>query len=962
MTGLGRGRADRCRAPHVAEPAEVPARAHLYCAMPDSVEGRARQRVLRLLAALLLAVGPGAHAVAARVVHAPHVDVLYEDPALAPYAQTVAAAAERELLRVAALFGRAPFPIRIRLQGGDDVFNAFALPLPRPHVTFRPLFPLDGTVGFHGPDLTELVLRHEITHLVQLTDTRVPPGSAALPHVGLVGQGTAVLPPAWLLEGIATWVESTGGLGGRLDDARTHALLWTLAAQGSFPTLADVSLISYRRWPGGRARYLLGASFIDHLVKAHGFDALVRALHVFQAGAYLLPFDAAWKRAVGTDLEAEWTSWSTGLATQARERGSLSVPGGLEPSASTLGAPALAGDGRTLAWPVAGGVRLATWQEGALAGARTLPTRPAATGLTWLDDHTLVMAAVGRAPGSYDSDLFALDVRSGAVRRLTHGAHAHLPRADGAGCVLYVRDTVPGGASLRRWCAHSSERTVWEAPPGAHVVGLAVSAGGRVALSLYRSGGVDLALLGKDGLTFLTSDGASELAPRWVGEDTLLYTSDASGLFQLHRSIVEGGITAGGPPLTHALGGAEEPVAVPGGALYRTVRGDGFALAFVPLEAGGAAVAEGGSAGPDAAAAAPLPGGAEFPGARTPAPARTSAGTQVSGGAPGTAAAPYPDTPYSPWPSLLPYGWWPSAARLSLRPLGAGLEITALGLDDSARHALDLTVGYDTALRGPLAGGYGSVRYAWNMPNPVAAPGPPPPLGVAVRLGAWPHGAYLGPVDETAYGVQAMALLRGPMDRFAGSLTVSGSFIGAPSLAGWRPEAGIDAFADARAVDAFGAVSGGELFAVHARWSYGAAGPSAGAWAEARWWPSVVPMVHPQLALTAGYRPLPPVPVVLPELAAIASLGARLSVPVRWRWADGLAALERIDVQPAVRLWGGTGPAAGQGGAWASRVGVGGDVGLWADTVLDYEGVVRLGVRGGYADGWWLRFGLGLPF
>jgi hypothetical protein len=43
-------------------------------------------------------------------------------------------------------------------------------------------------------------------------------------------------------------------------------------------------------------------------------------------------------------------------------------------------------------------------------------------------------------------------------------------------------------------------------------------------------------------------------------------------------------------------------------------------------------------------------------------------------------------------------------------------------------------------------------------------------------------------------------------------------------------------------------------------------------------------------------------------------------------------------------------------------VGVGADVGLWADTVIDYDGVVRLGVRGGYADGWWLAFGLGLPY
>ena len=99
----------------------------------------------------------------------------------------------------------------------------------------------------------------------------MPPGATPLPDIGLVGQGVAVLPPTWLLEGIAVWVESHGGLGGRLQDARTRALLWTLAADGSMPSLADVSLTSFQAWPGGRARYLLGASFIDRLVHEHGF-------------------------------------------------------------------------------------------------------------------------------------------------------------------------------------------------------------------------------------------------------------------------------------------------------------------------------------------------------------------------------------------------------------------------------------------------------------------------------------------------------------------------------------------------------------------------------------------------------------------------------------------------------------------------------------------------------------------
>jgi len=877
---------------------------------------------------------------ATRVVRAPYVRVLYDQPALAGYAQQVARAAETELVRVAALFGRDPFPVRVRLQSGDDQFNAFAMPIPRPHVALRALFPLDGALGFHTADPTELVLRHELTHLVQLTDKRVPHGAARLPDIGLVGQGSAVLPPAWLLEGIATWVESTGGLGGRLHDARTRALLWTLAADGSMPTLSDVSLVSFQAWPGGRARYLLGASFIDRLVHEHGFGALVEALHVFQAGAYLVPFADAWKRAVGTDLHEEWRAWSAALARQARGRQGLGLPPGLTPAGKDVGVPALSSDGSRLAWRVAGGVRVARLAGAALAEGRTLHTRVAAEGLAWTGPHTLVLAGVAPLPGSLSSDLFALDVRSGALTRLSSGAHAHLPRADGHGCVLYVRDVIPQGASLRRLCPGGADVLVWRAPPGAHVVGLAVSRAGRIAVSLYRfgrpGGGVDLALLEGGRLRFLTDDPASELDPAWQGEDSLVFASDGSGLFQLYRlALSAGGRAAPAVALTAALGGADQPTGGPAGTVFRTLHGDGYVLARVAR----GEVAGGGGISPSAGGSAAVAGevGADAAGARV--------------------AGAYPDRPYRPWPSLLPFGWLPTGGRVSLAPAAAGLQLTALGLDDSAHYGLDLSVGYDTGLRGPLAGAYGWLRYAWNMPELVRAPGPPPVLGAAVSLGAWPYGAYLAPVDEVAYGVRAETLLRAPVAGYAGSLALDAALLRAPSLPGWRPRLGLDAVLDRRTADLFGAVTGGEAFAVRARFSYGAAGVSAGAWAEAAAYPAFrgVPVVW-QLSGSAGYRPQPPVPVTLPPWAVTVTAGGRVSLPVRLRVGDGLFALERIDVEPAARAWGGLTPGSG------ARVGAGADLGLWADTVVDYDGLVRLGVRGGYAQGWWLSVGASIPY
>lgn len=933
------------------------------------------------------------------VVRTPHVSVLFEGAAFEPYARQVAVRAERELVRVAALFDRAPFPVTLRIDPSVDVFNAFASALPRPHVVLRAVTPAGSVIGWDG-DLLARVIRHELTHIVQLTDTRLPSGAAAPPSIGLVGEGTAVLPPAWFLEGVAVWAESQAGDGGRLRDPRTRALLRTLAADDRLPSLADASLITYAAWPGGETRYLLGASFLDFLVQGHGWDTVLDTLKVFQAGGRFRSFASSWEAATGTSLEMEWERWSRALADDAARQTWANRPARLSSRGGETGGAAPAPDGSRLAWRDDDGVWLAALREGVLEDVRQVVSVTGVEAVTWLDDDTLAWSAVARDPGRRSMDLFSYVIDGGRLRRLTHEAHAHLPRADGKGCLLFVRDGVLEGSAVMRWCAEGTEE-VWRAPAGSHIVGLAPGADGRVALSLTGlalggpstsdaervAQGVRLYLLTPTGPRPVPAADVlgNVVDPSWLDPETLLVSGDVSGTPQVYAVPLDGSAgaeevkarggrsspvaeptedargcsqrPAAGPKrtaqLSRALGGATEPIATSSGVVALSLSGTGYDLVLV-CGAGGR--------GEQAASGAPHTTATRHPFAPSPwtdaavaAPALAGHTTAVTStppqGASPSAAASFSVVPYSPFGSLLPYGWLPTAGRIGFTPFGAGIELQVPALDDSGRHALDLRVGYDTGLSGPVGGGYASLSYAWNMPNLVPDLGAPPPFSAAVRVGAWPHSVHLEAVTEVAYGVRADALVRLPVGPYAAAFAVRFDLVDAPSLPAWSVEGRADLSLSSLRADRFGALESGRAFALRGRWTASASGPSPGAWGEAAWLPHVgdVPLI---LGLRAGYRLAPAVPIALPALASVASVGTRVAVPVAWRWEDGLVALERIDIEPTLRAW------TGVGGA----VGAGADLAIFADTVVDYDGVMRFGVRGGYAGGWWVGLSFGGPY
>lgn len=874
--------------------------------------------VCRLLLLLLIACSSGAYAM--NELLTPRARVLYQEPGLAAYAQRVAAAAERALDVLEPLFGPLEGRVTLRVRDDTDVYNAFATPVPHRYVDLRALFPTGSSLSLRAEDDLFLLVLHELTHVAQLAYVATPESEGGGLRLGLVGEEVARVPPAWFLEGVATWVESEYTAGGRRDEASTQGLLWTLALADSFPSLSEAGLGVYEAWPGGSARYLLGVGFTQHLVDAYGFDALLATLRHYNAAGFLGTFSAAFAEATGGSLQAEWQRWHEALRREAARNSPDMENASLTDTGWTTGAAALSPEGTHLAWlswPPA--IRLGTLSaDGRLTDERTLLRDRQLERLSWLDDHTLVYSRTVRRPGTQFRELFALELASGRETQLTQGARAHFATATPEGCVLYVQDDATAGSSLLRWCEGAQER-LWQTGAGQRIVGLALSPRGRLALSLWEAGQVDLAVLenlpNEPRLRYLTRDAASDLDPSWQDDGRLLFASDRSGSFEIYR--LEPG-TLQLERLSDTLGGAYQPLATGEQLIYRRLGAEGYDLARADLQ-----VLE----------TAPL----------ALEPVRSESDE---------AAPRFEVRPYSPWPSLAPYGWLPQDASLSLQPFGLSLAASLLGQDLSNQHSYALTLGYASQLRGPLGGVHASFDYRYRANSVLTSLVPPYPLGLSFRLGLWPQQTWGQSSAEVALGAKLGLELHWPLDQWTLYGVLETGLVRLPSYPAWQPEARLELLLSQRYHDAWGYPTRGSRVGLSGLVSASAEGPRAASWASASYHLPVAlgALSGPaEFALSAGYRPASPLPVAPQAWGAIGTLGYRLSLDAPWRYGDGLYSLERLTLEPRLRLW------------LAEGFGLGGDLSLYADTLVNYAAPVSFGVTLGYAESFWYRFGLRLP-
>jgi hypothetical protein len=900
--------------------------------------------MLGLLLACLLMVAHNVVAynvVAQSEVTAPRVQVIYSEPFLADYAQEVARDAEAALDILTQYFGEPQEPIAITINNNSDIFNAFGSPLPRPKVSVRTLFPNDALLGFGAKDELFLLLVHELTHVQQLTYIETE-GTFAWPQLGIVGQKTAQVPPMWFLEGIAVWIESEVTEGGRRDDALTEGLLDTLVLSENFPTLTDVSLSSFGSWPGGNARYLLGVSFLQHLIDGHGTEAVLATLRIYNS-SLMGDFASAWQRAAGSNLFTEWATWQEVLKAEAEQRtAGLPEQTKMTTTGWYTGAPALSPDGKKLAWVSSPAkIVVADVVEGALKNQRTVLDRRAPDTLEWLDDTTLLYSRVVRQPGTEYLELFSLNITTGAETQLTQGARAQFPNMLPDGCILFVRDLYQEGSGLRHYC-DGSMTPFWQAPEGSHIVGLDVSEQGKVLLSLWREGQTDVGVLENSELTFLTNDAFQDFQASWQGDDEIIFSSNRSGRFELYSL----NLTPASPlmQLTFSSGAALQATSKGAEVFYLTLGANGYDVAVTNEQFDVSLFA----------APSPLTEPLEL--------SRPTFGTDVVTSDQDTSAQAasdsspltlYASRPYSPWRSLLPYGWLPTKLNVSVSPFYVSLGASLYGLDDTLTHGYSLNASYNSYLRGHLGGLELYGIYDHNANTVYTQLLPPHPASFAVRFGVWEHSPHLASTTETALGFEMTYRVVYPLNRWTLRATLQGGLLHLQSYGKLQPDVSFGVSLSQQFSDDWGYRTRGPRFAVSSLASATPKGASFGAWLDASYFQplSVFDVSGTlELALRGGYRPSRIVPLALEDWAVMGTMGYRVSLPVQWRVGDGRYALERVTLEPRLRPY------------FDGTFGLGADLTLSADTILGYGAPTTFGVTFGYAQNrvYW-NFGLKLP-
>lgn len=291
-----------------------------------------------------------------------------------------------------------------------------------------------------------------------------------------------------------------------------------------------------------------------------------------------------------------------------------------------------------------------------------------------------------------------------------------------------------------------------------------------------------------------------------------------------------------------------------------------------------------------------------------------------------------------------PFSIAPTNVGLNLSPFAASLELSFLPTVPVPDARVAVTAGYDRALSA-FYGAYASIRYERLERLPL---GEPIPTRFSLQVGAWPHIPHLGTVRTTAFGMKG----RIRAELLYDEVPLSGALeVGLVQLVGLSPGYFFDGRGElgvGRAhLDRWGYATSGWRGTLTGLWSATAVAPSLALWGDGAYTVPLRDFWRLTFGLRAGYRPAWPLPIVATtDLAVLGTAGVSRALEVGYEIAPELLALERLTLEPRLRIW------------LDHDLHAGADVTVSLDTLVHSARPVTVSGTLGYTNRIWFRLGL----
>jgi hypothetical protein len=584
-------------------------------------------------------------------------------------ARVVAGIAEAVLPRVTGLLRWRPgSPIQLVVLDSADFANGFASSVPFNYTMVFLSTPDEGEL-MQNREWLELVLTHEIFHIVHLDMARRAPLALRRVFGRLPYLFPNLLQPPWVMEGLAVHAESDAKRSyGRLGNAHFEAMMRAEASRG-FRSLSEVNA-GGRGFPLNRD-YLYGGYFFAFLQDVYGQKAVSDFIENYSDN--VIPFRIHSNPVIvtGKNMDDLWAEYHAWLKARFSTRPDTALEGDVLERDFSLTSPALAPDG--VRWYI----RYDGYRRPRLMVQAPGKEAEAVRGVE--QDARLALSPGGTAvlsqPNICGNYNYYYDVSrvmpDGDVEHLTRCARVRHAAPLDDGRVVAVRIEHGVGRVVVLDAQGKESESLYRAAPGEALTGVAAR-GSSIVVTSLRDGHWSLIGITGGRSQVLLSDQAVKHSPRIGERDEVFFIADYGKVFNVW-SLGRGGQLS---RWTNAAHGVRE-ISAPhrGEMMLTTIEADGDALRLLRL---GAEPLE------QLTALTPEPPvSAEFP------------------------AAELPDRPYSPWYSLLPRSWLP---LITIADGAVAFGVTTFGQDALALHQYAIAPQYE-ATQGELLG---SVAYIYD--------------------------------------------------------------------------------------------------------------------------------------------------------------------------------------------------------------------------------------------------------